>query len=117
MTAKSNLLTPIAEYRGVCVLERGGDVRAIWQGREYTTDGSSYVMLKPTPGADVIKLLAFPTERMIKQYLDSGPGSRGIHLLCSWAEVHRVVGRSASREVPRYRWDDFQGVFVEEVGK
>lgn len=34
---------PVIEYKGVCILEASGNLRAVWNGQEYRTDGKVYL--------------------------------------------------------------------------
>ncbi len=64
-----NDFAPVAEYRGVAILERTGTVRAVWNGSEYRTDGKVYVWFQTEEPAQV-GMIEFPTERDVKEVLD-----------------------------------------------
>ena len=40
-------LAIVAEYKGVAIMERAGSKRAAWRGRDYFTDGLSYLIQQP----------------------------------------------------------------------
>lgn len=110
------LLSPIAEYRGVCIIERNGDVPREWNGVKYTTDGKVYLALD-LKDPDHPGLMAYENERKIKELLDQLSDyerSKFYSLKRFWGECLRQPSRTDA--VPEYEWDDAQGRFVTAKG-
>lgn len=59
----------VAEYRGVALLEKAGDVRSVWNGKEYFTDGRTYVFFK-SDDAEFMGLWSFDSERVAKAFIE-----------------------------------------------
>jgi hypothetical protein len=119
---ESFLFSPVAEYRGVAILERRGDKRAAWMGKEYQTDGWCYVFARS--GTKDILTLGLPCEREAKEVIDAliaGPveGMPPVEDLLSYHQVLKVLDvpsehlEAYRRAELRWRWDDIQGVFVQ----
>lgn len=118
---------PVIEYKGVGILEREGDVRAVWNGREYRTDGKVYLFAENSAG--LIDIIGLPNERDAKDVLDHAlVGDRLLQLdldtrlrLLSWEECVRLLCRDdqeqfskAVKREPCRRWDAVAQVFVRE---
>lgn len=123
-----NDFAPVAEYRGVAILERTGTVRAVWNGSEYRTDGKVYVWFQTEEPAQV-GMIEFPTERDVKEVLDvalvgerllnADTGNR--YRLLSRGECIAILCRGdpammalALAQEPCRTWDEGAGVFVHE---
>lgn len=121
----SEQYAPVAEFRGVGVLEREGSVRAMWNGTEYATDGKVYAFFQDDPGT--VGVLVFPTERDLKEVLDhhlvgerllaTPDGNR--HRLLSRDDCIRFLCRNdpvqmakALATEPCRTWDEAAGVFI-----
>ena len=50
-------LAIVAEYKGVAIMERAGSKRAAWRGRDYFTDGLSYLMSQQPKGEEAVTLV------------------------------------------------------------
>ena len=60
---------PVAEYRGVAILENAnGNRRSVWNGVEYCTDGKVHFFGHAEAG--MLRVLGFETERDAKEVLD-----------------------------------------------
>jgi hypothetical protein len=105
------LLAPVAEYRGVAIIEKRGSVRAIWRGTEYLTDGLTYLMVKPQD--DSVNLMGLPTELVCKQFLDER-SSDELGQFCSYEEAHLIICHVKPTALPRYRWDETECIFIPE---
>lgn len=118
---------PVIEYRGICILERQGNVRAVWNGKEYRTDGKAYLFSEGTPG--VVGIIALPNERDAKEVLDHAlVGDRVLQVdqntrfrLFSWEECVRLLCsddppqlEEALKHKPCRVWDSLAQVFVRE---
>jgi hypothetical protein len=116
--ARHQRFTPIAEWHGVALLEKEGKKRASWLGKEYGTDGSIYLMEKPS-GSTTIGLYQVPPiehlspEQAAKEAIEKmTPEQRARP--ASWGETWCVLAkRSDPPPTPRYAWDEVAGVFVE----
>ena len=104
-------LAIIAEYKGVAIMERAGSKRAAWRGRDYFTDGLSYLMSQQPKGEEAVTLVGFPHEALIKEFLDEQPQADLLQW-CSYEEAHRVICKSEPQGKPKFRWDDTQQVFI-----
>ena len=115
----------VAEYRNVAVLERAGDVRAVWEGQEYFTDGSTYIFLRAG------KAIAFGNEKQAKIFIDAVwdfPNELDQNMaqadvgdiaellksgMMDYREVYRaIMKKTFEGTVPTYVFDDKSGVFV-----
>jgi hypothetical protein len=119
--------TPVAEYRGVAILEQGGDQRTVWQGREYLTDGKTYIWI--LKGEDVVTI-GMPDELACKEFIDLlrdqpalldqvNPSYVGIFggppsslRYASWSEAWGLLNKPWTGPVPEFRWDEAGGHFV-----
>lgn len=112
------MLAPVAEYRGVALIERPGDKRTAWEGREYFTDGCIYLMRRSVV-AGMCELVGLPSEAIAKEFLDEQcEYELGEHY--SFTEVEEVIGvderiRRVHAEL-QWEWDDKQQVFVQVKG-
>lgn len=116
---------PVAEYKGVALLEREGSRRAVWDGAEYGTDGNIYIFAK---NGLAIEILEIPTEQDAKFLLDDRlVGDRLLqidddtrlrllshvecaHLLCSGDPG---MLETALSQQPCTEWCDTAGVFIQ----
>jgi hypothetical protein len=123
-------VAPVAEYRGVAIVEMSGNKRAVWQGVEYRTDGHSWLILRPGMEAkfhqlfspdkitsstppDNVSMIAPPDERAAKEILDevARTGESPTSFFLSFREVLMLLGEPA-RAIPPVKWDEKQGLFV-----
>ena len=119
MNIEREQYSPVIEYRGVAILERKGNVRAVWNGREYATDGKLHLMFLSRP--DKYGLMSFNSEREAKDFLDVylAQGSDEQRTLLSRPDVLRVLIRDdpetlkeALNREPCRKWDDVAEIFV-----
>jgi len=109
------LLAPVAEYRGVALIERPGNQRTVWEGREYYTDGRIYVMRR-SPVEGYCELVGLPSEAIAKAFLDE-QCEYELGQFYSFVELEEVIG--VAEEIRRihseleWKWDEKQQVFVE----
>ena len=106
----------VAEYRGVAILERRGDKRAVWQGQEYFTDGRSYVAWRHD---NRMGSFAFADERDTKSFIDAIKDfpetipEEYKRVLMNYREMYQTLMRKSLRgEVPQYVFDETAGVFI-----
>ena len=109
---KKIALWPVAEYRSVALLEKSGDKRTVWMGKEYRPDGNIY--LAELDG-DHIRLTQMPSELVIKYFLDERaegkqPDFEGVKYL-SFQEALKVA-KIPPRPTPLFDFDEASGVFV-----
>lgn len=117
---------PVIEYRGVCILEKSGDVRAIWNGQEYRTDGRAYIFVHRYKNA--FEVLCLRNEKDAKDILDHflidkrilQLESERLRLL-SWKECVQVLCKDDPAEIkkllkagPCRHWDKEAQIFVRE---
>lgn len=103
-------LSPVAEYLGVCIIERGGNVEKMFQGKKYTTDGFIYIA-RHLSEEGKIPLTKFADEREAKTFLDAiTPEHRAeyVGMMEFWAKYMK----NPVSAVARYCWDDANGCFV-----
>lgn len=106
----------VAEYRSVALLEKAGTVSRFWQGKEYFTDGKTYLFFK-TDTAERMGLWAFHNERDAKVFIDSYhdeeiPDSFQKPLL-NYKEMYQVLHQKPHvGEVPVYIFNEETGVFT-----
>ncbi len=70
------LLAPVAEYRGIALVERRGEKRTVWRGVEYRTDGQVH-LLKRSAANEKTEIWTLESEKAAKAVIDSmfEPGS------------------------------------------
>src|SRR6516225_8351055 len=115
---------PVAEYRGVCILEKHGHQRAVWHGREYQTDGMFYVIWWVGDEKKEICALGLPDELACKELIDgirdqpdlinasNEPPLASYHYL-SWIEAWEMTAkRSWEGPVPKWYWSETAGHFL-----
>jgi hypothetical protein len=105
-----NLLAPVAEYKGIAIVERAGAIRASWRGKEYFTDGLSYLMGRPKDG-ERVTLIGLPNEFVCKQFIDERSADELRHF-CSYGEAYLIICKVKPTVTPTYHWDDIQSVFI-----
>ena len=105
------LLAPVAEYKGVAIIEKRGSVRAVWRGIEYFTDGLTYLMVKPQD--DSVNLMGLPNELVCKQFLDERSLDE-LRQFCSYEEAHLIICKVKPPTIPRCHWDEVQCIFIPE---
>ncbi len=113
------MLAPVAEYRGVALIERPGDKRTVWEGREYFSDGCIYLMRR-SGVKGMCELIGLSSEAIAKEVLDTRTETERGQFF-SFTEVEEVIGfdeatRRAHSEL-RWKWDEKQQVFVEVRGR
>jgi hypothetical protein len=104
--------SPVAEYLGICIAERGGDKEKTWQGRTYHTDGLTYITQRPEPNSDAVQVIGFDTEREAKEYIDDlsvAERKRFFSMLDFW----NILLQKHITAVPKYEWDELSGGFVQ----
>lgn len=113
---------PVAEYRNVCVLEKRGEKRAVWQGQEYLTDGKAYVAYRDE-ATDVRGAFGFENEGDAKIFIDvfhDAPDTidpKFHKRLLNYKEVYEALHHTPYiGEVPTYIFSEADGVFVRAKG-
>ena len=66
-TAMIDGWAPVAEYKSVCLLEKGGTKRAVWKRREYATDGYIYLRERSPDGDESVTTYAVPNSTSPKR--------------------------------------------------
>lgn len=66
----SGTLSPVAEYRGIALVEMRGEKRAVWRGAEYRTDGRIH-LLKRIGDDDAFEVWTLENEKAAKAVIDS----------------------------------------------
>lgn len=117
MADKLGYYAIVAEYRDVAILEKRGDKRAVWKGKEYFTDGLAYIAYDG--GGDDRGLLGLENELQVKQFIDA---FRDHHHelpehfrkpLMTYKQVWQYLYKRPFRgTVPLYVFDEMQGVFT-----
>ena len=101
----------IAEYRNVALLEKRGDKRSVWQGKEYFTDGHVYV-----PWTNGIDRGAYvlDSELEAKTFIDGFSDNNNTDkTLLGYKVVHELLsGKPFVGPTPNYIFDKKSGVFV-----
>lgn len=64
------LLAPVAEYRGIALVERRGEKRAVWRGVEYRVDGNIH-LLKRSGSDEALEIWTLESEKAAKAVIDS----------------------------------------------
>ena len=112
-------LAVVAEYRGRALIERPGNNRTVWEGREYFTDGKMYVMRRSDqPG--MCQLIGLPSEPVAKAFLDER-SEEELEEYYSLPEAEESLGldefnRRINAQL-KWKWDDKQQVFVQVRGR
>lgn len=72
----AHYLAPVAEYRGIALVERRGEKRAAWRGVEYRIDGHVYLLKRSGPDEE-LETWRLDSEKAAKAVTDSmfEPGS------------------------------------------
>jgi len=108
----------VAEYRNVAILERAGNVKSFWEGREYFTDGRTYIFFK-AESADLVGRWSFDNERDAKKFIDCArdfpddvpEGFRNSAL--NYKEMYQVLHQKPHKgEVPVYIFNEKIGAFT-----
>lgn len=99
---------PVAEYRGVALLERPGNVWKDWQGDQYATDGHIWLWFREGG-----KGIGIPSERLAKAHLDELTNPSAVYF--SMKECFAMLG-VADATVHAYRWDEAKEAFVVDDG-
>jgi len=135
----ANFFTPVAEYRGIALVERRGEKRAVWRGVEYRVDGNIH-LLKPTGSDETLEIWTLESESAAKAVIDSmfepdspecdfiervltNPPYDGEVGLGFLSVLDVLIVSKASEEViadflrwknsgGHWEWDDWQQVFV-----
>lgn len=69
-SSRTNCFAPVAEYRGIALVERRGEKRAVWRGVEYRVDGNIH-LLKTTGSDETIEIWTLESEIAAKAVIDS----------------------------------------------
>ena len=120
MNATAPLIAPVADYRGIAIVEMDGDRRAVWEGTEYATDGLFHVAWLDQTGSNW-RFVGFPSERIARDFIDEyiegrcDPKTAEYVRNCrpiGQAEMLVLLGVSPEDIVPvAYVWDDAEGHF------
>jgi len=113
----------VAEYRNVAVLEKRGDVRAVWQGQEYLTDGGAYIGWHDAE-ANEYGAYRMESESDVKEFIDAWHDSPENfnpeylkRRLLTYKDVYQHLHRQPHQgKVPEYVFDAKAGVFVRVNG-
>lgn len=113
----------VAEYRGVAVLEKRGDKRAVWQGQEYFTDGHSYIGWYDASNNEY-GAYRMECESDVRDFIDAWcdhPDNFNedykSRVLLDYRSVYKSLYKKPFEgEVPQYVFDDQAGVFVRVNG-
>lgn len=119
------MLTPVCEYMGVAFCERNGDVPKTYQGKEYTTDGKTYI-IRGEPNEDgELFCYIIDTEIEAKELVEKlSPADR--HECMGYLDVFTKVLHLSQEEAEERRsrcpygweWSDEESQFVRaEKGK
>jgi uncharacterized small protein (DUF1192 family) len=109
------LLAPVAEYRGVALIERPGKKRTVWKGREYFSNGCIYMMRRSHLEGQA-ELIGWPSEAIAKAFIEE-QCEHELGQFYSFVELEEVIG--VTEEIRRihaqleWEWDQKQQVFVE----
>jgi hypothetical protein len=104
------LMSPVAEYKGIAIIEVKGSIRAFWRGKEYFTDGKSYLMHSGDEPHSVA-ILGFPNEYVIKQFIDERH-AKDLAKFYSYAQAYEAICKEKPTVIPTYHWDETQMVFI-----
>jgi hypothetical protein len=121
----SNLFSPVAEYRGIALIERHGNKGAAWLGKDYKTDGRTYLFTWAEE--EQVATFGLPNERAAKEFIDSlrdcpeeitGEDGQQDALLTggrylNFKEAYLLLAKKPwTGEIPSWLWDEGAGVFV-----
>lgn len=106
---------PVAEYKGIAIVEVRGDKRASWYGHEYRTDGKTYLL--SWEDDKTVEYLGLESERIAKEVIDeirANPNGENCNRdWLSWREAYEVFTKeSCNVEPPVWYWDEKAGHFV-----
>lgn len=101
----------IAEYRGAAVLEKRGEKRAVWQGKEYLTDGHVYI---PWTNCKDRGAYVLNSELEAKIFIDGFIDNNNTDkTLLGYKETHELLcGNPFEGPTPVYIFDEKSRVFV-----
>jgi hypothetical protein len=119
--AEEQYWSPVAEYRGIAILEKAGDKRTVWHGHEYFTDGLTYVFWRAEDG--VIGQFGLPNERVVKDLIDEVRDNPTLldaendlplagREYLDWRDAWEVVTKQPWKgETPKWYWGEKAGHF------
>ncbi len=131
------LLAPVAEYRGVALIERRGDKRTVWKGKQYPTDGGIYLWKRCDALKDgqhrhgrrrhgeilLVRMPGVPgmtPDAVAKHYLDSLTQEECRGYLSFLEVLRRLRDEKMASDFQRrmdaglrWEWDDSAHVFVQ----
>lgn len=121
------LFAIVAEYREVALLEKPGNVRSLWDGKERLTDGKTYIFFK-SDDPDNLGLWQFNSERDAKSFIDvyrdnhsllpdksnplTGVPIKSKPLLNYKQAYLKLCHRPWKGEVPKYIFNEELGAFT-----
>lgn len=128
MSNELRKLAAVAEYMGIAICEREGDVPSVWKGIPYHTDGKVYLVSWESADRDILQLMGLPDERTAKEFIEAlragtvrGMEGNSVEAedFLSFEEMLRACG-TAEKDIAlllqrTWWWDDLQGVFVAEA--
>lgn len=110
----------VAEYREVAILEKKGDIKKVWKGVEYFTDGKYYAISKR--GKDLLVISTnteFEMKGIIDCYYDSPELVKDLFKdskLLSYKEVWKIIYKNEHKgDVPTYVYDEELKAFISVI--
>lgn len=107
--------SPVAEYLGVCISERGGDKPKTWQERTYSTDGLTYITRRMQPNSNEVEVVGFDTELEAKEYIDDLKPEERLKFF-NMIDFWKVLLKKNVTAFPKYEWNQLIGGFSEVKG-
>jgi len=106
--------TPVAEYLGVAICEKGGNQRTSWKGNEYKTDGKVWLLKKPD--GEELEMIGLPSEKVAKDFIEDLQRDGRTKEFCGFVEALTICkAPKAVIEAARgatFVWDAVQQIFV-----
>src|SRR6185437_1201687 len=116
MTPKKEYFALIADYRNAAVLQKRGTQRMVWEGKEYFTDGKTYVGWKTEKEKG---FFVFDEELHAKEFIDAhrdhiesiSENSR-MPLMTFREAFYELHQRPMLGDVPNFIFDETHKVFI-----
>jgi len=90
--------------------EQKEENRAVWQGKQYTTDNKVWLISKPAvPIPEKLELLGLPNEHVVKMFLDEYPERCGEFM--SYSDVCKFLNLPIPENI-EFIWDEEQKLFI-----